>query len=156
MPEELFRLYMEPMVLEHGWPFYSVNSHTPRLWLQQFDCHDFKFISELRWQRTEIPFSLGRFHRLSQQQIFGLRDVHMLGVQSIYATIPGTKDRFRNAREYIAGKGRMPIPVVLMQDVKTLHIGQLRILDGNHRLAAMASFSNATDGIVDCWIGSPP
>jgi len=37
--------------------------------------------------------------------------------------------------------GRMPVPVILIQDWNGL-----RILDGNHRLAAIPSFANAESG----------
>lgn len=148
MPDELFSLYMEPLIQEHGWPSCSPDSPEDMPWWQLFDCHPFKTICQLSWVRIEIPFSLEIFHPFSQQQIKGLLQVHLFGARTIYADIPNTESRFRRARNYIAGKSRVPVPVVLMRDPKGL-----RILDGNHRLAAMASFANATSGIVDCWVG---
>lgn len=155
MPDDLFHLYMEPMIREHGWPFYSLDSPTTMPWWQLFDCHPLRTISELLWERHEIQFSMAVFHRYSQQQIRGLVATHTLGTDTLYATIPNTKTRFRQAREFIATTGRMPVPIVLMKDRRTPTIAELRILDGNHRLAAMASFSNAADCSVDCWIGCP-
>jgi hypothetical protein len=152
MPDELFALYMEPLIKEHGFPFYLPDSPTTWPWTQLFDCHSFKTICELSWQRNEIAFSLAAFHVFSQKQIKGLLQTHILGIQTeFYKDIPNTEARFHRARSYIARTGRMPLPVVVMQD---LDGGGLRILDGNHRLAAMASFSNSHEGIVDCWIGA--
>jgi hypothetical protein len=144
MPEELFRQYMEPMIAEHGWPFYSLDSPTPMPWLQLFDCHEVRTISELFWARREFKFSLGVFHRYARTQITGLLDAHVFGADNEYSTIPNTKARFHQARRYIADSGRMPVPVVLMKDANDLRLSELRILDGNHRLAAMASLPNAT------------
>lgn len=156
MPDELFRLYMEPMIAEYGWPFYSLSSPATQAWQQLFDCHDLRTISQLVWERREFTFSLEAFHRLSRQQITGLLDAHILGAKNFYATIPNTNARFHRARTYIADARRVPVAVVLMKDERTPIVDGLRILDGNHRLAAMASISNSTDCIVDSWIGSPP
>lgn len=151
MPDELFTLYMKPLIEEHGFPFYAPSTPTHMPYWQLFDCHEFQTICELSWKRKEIAFSLTRFHRFAQKQIKGLLQTHVLGIETVFTNIPNTQARFRRARSYIASTGRMPVPIVVMQD---LDGGGLRILDGNHRLAAMASFSNADQGIVDCWIGA--
>ena len=155
MPEELFRLYMEPMIIQHGWPFYSLESPTTMPWSQLFDCHDIRTISELFWQRHEFPFSIRVFHRYSQRQIKGLVATHVFGDTNEYSSLPNTKARFIQAQSYLGESGRMPVPVVLMKDANTQTIDELRILDGNHRLAAMASLPNSTACIVDCWLGTP-
>jgi len=155
MPDELFRLYMEPMIAQHGWPFYSLDSPTTMPWWRLFDCHDVRTISDLRWERREFQFSIGIFHRYARTQIDGLLAAHVFGVNNEYSTIPNTTTRFYNARRYIAGSGRMPLPIVLMKDLNDLRLAELRILDGNHRLAAMASLPNAADCVVDSWIGNP-
>jgi hypothetical protein len=151
MPDELFTLYMKPMIEEHGFPFYAPNTPTRMPWKQLFDCHEFETICELSWERKEIAFSLTRFHPFSQKQIKGLFKTHILGIETVFTDIPNTEARFRRARSYIASTGRMPVPVVVMEDLSG---GGLRILDGNHLLAAMASFSHADKGMVDCWIGT--
>jgi hypothetical protein len=152
MPDEVFSLYIEPLIELHGWPFTSLDDPPSRanaLWLQMFDHQSVKSISQLSWERHEIPFSFRSFHPVAQQVIAGLVNQHVGGLNTPYANVLNTKARFASCRSYIAHTGRMPAPVILMQDWKGL-----RILDGNHRLAAMASFSSATAGIVDCWIGS--
>jgi len=151
MPHDLFALYMEPLIAEHGFPFYSPQSPTNMPWWQLFDCHDFRTICELSWERNEIPFSLAAFHRFSQAQIKGLLQTHILGVETVFTSIPNTQARFLRARGFIARMRRMPVPVVVIQDLDS---SGLRILDGNHRLAAMASFSDASECMVDCWIGT--
>jgi hypothetical protein len=149
MPDELFSLYMEPLIEEYGWPFSSSDSPTNMPWWQLFDGLSFKIICQLSWERKEFPFSFTLFHRYARTQILGLINTHIFGINNEFASIPNTEARFRRACDYIACTGRLPVPVVLIQDPEGL-----RILDGNHRLAAMASLSNSINGIVDGWIGS--
>ncbi len=149
MPDELFGLYMEPLIKEYGWPFTSPESPTNMPWWQLFDGLPFKTICQLSWERKEFPFSFGLFHRYARTQILGLISTHIFCINNEYSSIPNTEARFRRTRDFIARTGRMPVPVVLIQDP-----GGLRILDGNHRLAAMASLSNSINGVVDGWIGS--
>src|SRR5262249_7969877 len=134
-----------------GWPFRSLDeprSPDTDFWYQMFDHHSLQKISELVWEREKMYFSLAAFHPTSQERITGICDTHIRGIHTPFANIKNARERFLSARDYIARTGRMPKPVILMEDWHGL-----RILDGNHRLAAMASFSNADKGIVDCWIG---
>lgn len=114
MPDELFSLYMEPLIEEHGWPFTSPDSPTNMPWWQLFDGLPFKTICQLSWKRQEIAFSFGLFHRYAQTQISGLLMTHIRGINTEYASIPNTAARFRRARDYIEHTGRMPVPVVLI------------------------------------------
>jgi len=150
MPDEVFGIYIVPLIQLHGWPFESLDTQSPdtALWMLMFDNQSVKMINQLSWKRYEMPFSLAVFHPRAQRTIFGLLDEHIRGIPTPYANVINTKARFRSCREFIARTGRMPVPVVLQQDPMGL-----RILDGNHRLAAMASFANSSNGIVDCWIG---
>jgi len=152
MPDEVFSLYIEPLIQLHGWPFWSLDQ--PRSsetddWIRMFDGHSLKTISQLSWERDQMSFSLAVFHPLAQKTIAGLLDQHIHGLSTPYAHVINTKARFDSCHTFIASTGRMPKPVILMEDWHGL-----RILDGNHRLAAMASFSNADKGVVDCWIGT--
>jgi hypothetical protein len=149
MPDELYSLYMEPLIEQYGWPFTSPDSPTIMPWWRLFDGLPFKIICQLSWERQEFPFSFGLFHRYARTQIQGLISTHIFGLKNEYSSIPNTEARFHRARDYIERTGRMPVPVVLIQDP-----GGLRILDGNHRLAAIASLPSSISNIVDGWIGS--
>jgi len=149
MPNEVFDIYIQPLILSNGWPFRSLNSPTLPPWLLYFDHHSIQTIGKLRWERHTMYFLLGLFHSSSQQRIVGIIDTHIRGLSTPFANITNGRQRFFRPRAYIARTGRMPVPVILMQD-----FGGLRILDGNHRLAALASLRNANSIVVDCWIGS--
>jgi len=96
-----------------------------------------------------MAFLLAGFHPIAQRTISGLLDHHVRGIPTAYANVKDTKARFASCRAFIAKTGRTPKPVILLEEWEGL-----RILDGNHRLAAMASLPNANECIVDCWIGT--
>ena len=153
MPDEVFAIYIEPLIQTHGWPSASLEampmSSEALRWFQMFDRQSIQTISQLSWKRHTARFSFTAFHPRSQQVIAAIIEHHSGGFHAAIANVADTRAKFFRARDYIARTGRMPVPVVLQQDPMGL-----RILDGNHRLAAMASFPNSGDGIVDCWIGS--
>jgi len=150
MPDEVFNLYIAPLIPSYGWPFQKLESPAEGHWLLAFDHRSLKELSQLSWERLDMPFSLTVFDPSSQDRITAIGDQHIRGMSTPFAHIENARERFFRARDYIARTGRMPVPVVLMWDWDGL-----RILDGNHRLAAMASFSNASACTVDCWIGRP-
>jgi hypothetical protein len=148
MPDEVFELYMKPLIARYGWPYRSVDSPTGENWFRRFDGHSLKTMSQLSWERREMPFSFDVFHPSSKERLALMVETHMRGRRTPFAQVMNAKARFFRCRDYIARTGQMPAPVILMKDPEGL-----RILDGNHRLAAMASFTNSGSGIVDCWIG---
>jgi len=153
MPDEVFSLYIEPLIQLHGWPFDSLDTSydTPekRRWFYMFDGHRIQTISDLSWERDKMSFSLAGFHPTAQRTIFGLLDQHVRGIPTAYADVINTKARFASCRAFIASTGRLPKPVILLEEWEGL-----RILDGNHRLAAMASLPHADQCVIDCWIGT--
>lgn len=156
MPDEVFDIYIEPLIQAHGWPFTFLEevptSPEASRWFQMFDRQSLKTISDLSWERHTTRFSFTAFHPRSQDVITAIIEHHSnIRFHAAIANVADTRNKFLRARDYIARTGTMPVPVILQQD--PLGLG-LRILDGNHRLAAMASFPNAEAGIVDCWIGS--
>ncbi len=154
MPDDVFDIYLVPLIKRHGWPFdvsgFPLDIAEARRWFQMLDHQSVKTISQLSWERCEIPFPLARFHPRSHQVVTMIIE-HHTGVcfHAGIADVADTRNKLVRARNYIARTGQMPVPVILQRDP----LG-LRVLDGNHRLAAMASLPNAESGIIDAWIGS--
>lgn len=151
MPDEVFDIYIKPLIQAHGWPFSSLDEPpTPETlrWFQMFDHQSVQTISQLTWERYVAGFVFSAFHPRAQQVIVALIKWHVGGVNTFVTNIADSRVKFFSARAYIEKTGTVPVPVILQRDP----LG-LRILDGNHRLAAMASFPNAEAGIVDCWLG---
>ena len=156
MPDEVFDIYIAPLIESHGWPFESLdrppsNPIEGRRWFQMFDLQSVQTISQLSWKRLEIPFAHAGFHPRAHQVVTALINLHVFGVNTFVTPIANTREKFFSARAYIQETGTMPVPVILQYDSEGF-----RILDGNHRLAAMTSFSNNDAGIIDCWVGIPP
>jgi hypothetical protein len=153
MPGEVFDIYVAPLIESHGWPFDSEGISTDALearrWYQMFDLQSVQTIGDLSWKRQWFPFSLNLFFPRSKQIVEAIIEHHAgIYFHAGIANVADTKTKFFRAREYIAGTGRMPVPVILQYDMFGL-----RVLDGNHRVAAMASFPNTSECVVDCWIG---
>lgn len=148
MPDEVFRIYLEPLIRSNGWPFRGVDSPTFGVWRNYFDGHTLKKISQLTWKREKISFRFARFHPSSKDRIRWIIGAHIYGLNTPCANVVNGRARFIRCQRYIASTARMPVPVILMRSY-----AGLRILDGNHRLAAMASLPNSSIGVIDCWIG---
>jgi hypothetical protein len=154
MPDDVFHIYIAPLIEAHGWPFdlsgNASNLAEARRWFLMFDRQRIETIRQLTWERESFPFSFGLFHPNAQNLMKALIDHHSgIAFYADLTNVTNSRDKFFSARDYIARTGQMPIPVVLQNDMPGL-----RILDGNHRLAAMASFTNANAGMVDAWIGT--
>lgn len=155
MPIEVFKIYIAPLIEAHGWPFDSEGLPLDRAgalrWFQMFDHQTVQTIRQLSWERTRFSFDFTLFHPKAQNLMRALIEHHSgIAFYAGLANVADSRNKFFRARDYIARTGEMPVPVVLMFDPMT----GLRILDGNHRLAAMASFTNASGGIVDAWVGA--
>lgn len=154
MPDDVFKIYIAPLIESHGWPFDSsglpLNIVEARRWHQMFDLQSVQTIRQLSWERRKIPFVLARFHPRSHQVVTMIVEHHTgVSFHAGIANVADTRNKLVRARNYIARTGQMPVPVILQRDQRGL-----RILDGNHRLAAMATVGNANGRIIDCWLGS--
>lgn len=150
MPDEVFNMYIAPLIALRGWPFTSVHEYAGNsIWFQYFHEHSIKAIAELRWKRCEIPLSQIRLHWLSVNVQKDLTCCHLFGIQNHFEHWSGSKEKFLLFRELSGQSRRVPAPVVLMMDNEVYCV-----LDGNHRFAAFASLPNISDLVLDCWVGS--
>ena len=149
MPAAVFDMYIVPIVGRIGWPFTSIHSSTfGTEWTNVLDHQSLETIANLLWHRRDLPFSKIRFLPNSQSIISRLRGCHLYGQPDPLSRISDGRMRFFKFRQFSAQHGRIPAPAVLMFDS-----GAYRILDGNHRVAALASLPNASILMLDCWIG---
>jgi hypothetical protein len=149
MPDEVFYMWIGPLIGEIGWPFLSVqDSNFNTAWRLLFYGKSIQYIAKLSWERCEMPFASIRFEPFSEQRINGLIAGHVRGIDNRLMDIKGGRGRFFKFRELIAVNGRVPAPALLMLNDK-----DYSILDGNHRIAALASLPNASELMLDCWVG---
>ncbi len=142
-------MYIAPLVEDYGWPFHSVHSSVfGTQWDNFFDHHSLKDIADLRWTRQKTPFSSARFHPDSENRIRWIIGAHVFGRRTPCAALKNGKARFLAFRKLTAKTGRLPAPAILMED----WLG-FRILDGNHRISALASLPNSNALTLDYWLG---
>jgi hypothetical protein len=94
MPDEVFEIYLVPLILTDGWPFKTLDSPTFGVWWDYFDHHTVKQISQLTWERNEIPFSLYSFHQVAKDRIHWIIGAHIYGRSTPCANIEDGKNAF--------------------------------------------------------------
>jgi hypothetical protein len=143
MPQEVFDLYVLPLIGEYGWPFETESSPHNENWLSVFDRYPLKIIANLIWERRDVPLILPLFHKDTKLRIQGIVAAYSQGRN--FAR--NSHQRYEGLLAYIRQHGVSPKPVVILNEGT-----KLRALDGNHRLAAAF-----TPGVnirkIDAWVG---
>ncbi len=151
MPDEVFELYIGPLIKDLGWSYSSKSDPISRGWQQAFDNNQLATIVELEWKQGNTNYRSLSFHNNSVDNLNWIVQAHVDGIRTPCSDVRNGKQRFESCLTYIKQMGRLPKPVVFMNS-----IGGFRILDGNHRLAAALAVSRTIDAEVPYWIGSRP
>ena len=151
IPDEVFDVWLSPVIKKHGFPFKDVNDNTHKhILFGYFCCTSLELISDLDWQR---------FSDLTTKNIC-LKETSIMTIQSIityYSTdkwtlgvgpIINSKERLLFQKRSMQRTGRIETPIIFR---KTPH--GLLVLDGSHRLAALFSTNNS-DILFDAWVCS--
>ena len=151
IPNEVFDIWLYPIIKKHGFPFKDVNDNIHKHILYgYFCCTSLKLISDLDWQRlselTSKKICLEETSFVIIQSIITnyLTDKWTFGVGPII----NSKERFLSHKKSIQRTGRIETPIIFR---KAPH--GLLILDGSHRLAALFSI-NREDILFDAWVCS--
>lgn len=152
LPEEVFKLWIEPLVAADGWPFHSDSFGKPwGVWSQYFVGEPVKTFNQLRWERQQIVLDFASFEPHSRNIIKWVIGAHVHGQLTPVTQIKKGrgKESFLISRKFIQRAGRVHTPVVLWKQS-----GGYKIMDGNHRVAACFSLKHPRGFILDAWIGS--
>ncbi len=150
MPGEVFAIWIEPLVIADGWPFFS--SALPAFsgaWSQYFVGEPVQTFNDLLWERKQIPLSFASFEPHSRSIIKWVIETHVHGRLTPVAKVKkgqGGKS-FLRSRQFIQRTGRVHTPVVLWKQ-----FGGYKIMDGNHRVAACFSLSPGPRFVLDAWV----
>lgn len=150
MPEEVFNLYFRPLIDDKGWPFSSISdSAINTIWDQYFDHMTLCQINDFRWHRDRLLINENILYPASNSLI------NMIILDNVFdydtpirRQVSDSKIKFWGLIEYIKRTGVFPAPVVLVRTD-----GLFRILDGNHRIAALFALGLNNDFPCDAWIG---
>lgn len=150
MPDEVFDLWLAPLIESDGWPFNSLSSPTRgTIWYRYFEGHSLYVINNLFWEYKLIPCLLNRFHPNSVNVLALLAYDYTHNLSALTAELKDGKGResFTRSQKFIKRTGRIHTPVVFIVDS-----GLYQIMDGNHRIAAL--FSIGLNGLtIEAWIG---
>jgi hypothetical protein len=154
VPPEVFDQFFEPLITRDiGWPFASVDSSLQGTdWLRILHPFTLRDIHHFRWVRNSFLLDKSLLHADSQADIsFAILNQ----TEDIWAKIGRDSEPCRRSTAWhkasILSTGRFCAPVTLARAV-----GGIKILDGNHRIAALLDLGVQCTVPVDAWIGIPP
>lgn len=150
VPDEIFELFMVPLVDEKTWKFKSIFDSTIDTkwfhWLAELSLCEFK---KLKWNRHVLMLNKEILHPLSYGDIDLLIKDHVLNEETFAReSIYRSKDRLVGHMRFIVNTGRLCAPIVAVGTIE-----RLRILDGNHRIAALVSLGLNSKIPIEVWLG---
>lgn len=163
-PEEVIRLWIDPIANSYGWP-----PPMPDLgaWRYALGVKGLDFWNAVRWERVDRPLTFEDFCAGSRGSIHGLLNTYVLKVKNEYSNLENGQVRFDSAFAACVQLGKFPYPVILLQSTDGLEL-----IDGNHRVAALVYYQKLRKSPVHSkmfnekaaeisleqpvWIGVPP
>lgn len=153
MPTEVFDEFLKPLIISYGWPFRTV--YVPlngTEWCRIFYPLTLVSLSQLIWIRREFILKKESLCPNSQSDI---GYVILNKTEDVWAAIGRDSQPCRNSllwhEKFISETGRLSAPVTI-----AFTVDGLRILDGNHRIAALFTLGLIDTFKVDGWIGISP
>lgn len=153
VPQEMFDMFFVTLVEDVGWPFMNTSDSAEGTdWQRVFNPFSLRQIVDFKWVRREFVFDRGMFWDQS------IGDVEAV-VQNCFGLLPRfgnyDYDRCRNSTMFhfgnvVKGKG-FGDPIVLAMIPGD---DKLKILDGNHRMAAALMYEQIAHKKVDfeAWV----
>lgn len=148
MPEEVFQIWIAPLIKTGGWPFLSVASRSSGKWFNNLGGHSLQVVSKLDWHLQNLPGSLAGFSPDIPKRISLLAQQYSTGIQKFDRVVINGPARYRRALQYVVTHGNIPKPIVVIKGVRGMCI-----LDGNHRMAAMFSAGKLPRTSFPAWVG---
>jgi hypothetical protein len=154
MPDEVFDTWLLPIIKDHdSWPYNDIFSTHPSVqWSQYFGLFTLYDISNLMWDKFNLRLDVDLLDQISDNTIYALMMKHVFNVDATgQFNVRDSKIRFDGFVELIKRTGSIPPPVIGVNTPDGL-----RILDGNHRLAALTYLERRGQVQCDTWVGHPP
>lgn len=151
MPDEVFNTWLLPIIRHHKmWPYLNVLSPHPSLkWSQYFGLFTLNYVSNCLWYSLPLTFGMGSLDPLSNRTIDALIKKHVYNLDTTGGfNVRDSKVRFFGFVEFIKRTRTIPAPII---GIKT--DDGIRVIDGNHRLAALTHLDFR--GSIRCrtWVG---
>jgi hypothetical protein len=149
MPQEVFDMWITPLILDNGWPFHSTNCSVQNTrWEHLFADLTLGQWADCEFKLVKFPLSSLDFKATTWLYIDGIIDHCTAGAHTRTANLKNTQERFRACAEFILTNKRLPLPIMGI-----FRGGGWMIVDGHHRIAAAIWLAPAMDCdiIIPIW-----
>ncbi len=149
MPDEVFDLWLAPLIQGKGWPFNSITDDLQKTnWRYVLGIDStLRDWASCSWSLIEINLSEIKLTNSGVNMIKAIIGYCVMGNQTVTANLENTKERFQACTEFFIENGTIPNPVV----VKKTRDG-IEVIDGHHRLAAIAHVGAPKNLLIPAWI----
>lgn len=152
MPPEVFDTFLVPLINDIGWPFLSTNTPLNGTdWLRILSPLTLVDLSQLKWVRHVFPFDDSLFYPDS------LADIELIiqnKTSDVWAFVGRDSTPCRNSLLWHEARAletrRLCTPITIART----NFG-MKLLDGNHRIAALITTGLIHEIPIDAWIGEP-
>ena len=151
MPSEVFDSWIAPLISGKGWPFKSIEDDlqsTSWRFVLGLD-HTLKQWHECEWELITINLAEAKFTNGSMDMFKAIIGNAAYGVPTETADIENTVNRFRACTAYIQKHGNIPLPIIV-----TNINGGYFVMDGNHRMAAVAHHNPPSNLGIPAWLAN--
>jgi len=150
MPRQVFHLWILPGVEFYGWPFPSVNECTiGTKWEGFFGSYPMRFWADAIWKLLIIPGKAHLFRSETEARIHAIIE-NAEGVQNSMKGVHRSIERFRKCVASVQEHGKIRDPLV-----GTWTKEGFDLVDGHHRLAAVAYLGLADNLHLPVWVADP-
>jgi len=148
MPDEVFELWLAPLIEGKGWPFKSIEDDlqtTRWRYVLGLD-YSLRQWAKCSWELMEIDLSQSSFTNGSISMVKAIIGHAVNNLPTETANVENTKERFSSCVSYIKEHGTIPKPIIL-----TRVSDGFNVMDGNHRMAAIA-FTKPENIKILAWV----
>jgi hypothetical protein len=152
IPDEVFNTWLLPIIRDHNsWPYLNILSvHPSEQWRKYFGLFTLYDVSNLFWDKVTIRLASRILDPVSNDTIKALIGYCVDGLETPARNVRNCKMRFDGFVQFINRTGTIPAPII---GINTF--GCIRILDGNHRLAALKHLGLLGNVTCETWLGHP-
>ena len=153
IPDEVFDGFLSPLIDSFGWPFSSVSQILDGTeWCRILYPLTLPELSALKWNRKLFTLES---HSLYKGSVADLEHIIRNKVENIWAPIGRDSTPCRMSLLWheadIMETGKFCSPITIAKTPTGW-----KILDGNHRVAALFTLDLVEKVQIDAWVGSPP
>lgn len=153
MPADVFNQWLIEVVEERGWPFGKVDApKLPPEWHAFLLGRPISYWSALNWELRDVRFEDANFESESLKKAACILEEVTTGRQVFRHPIERSAERLASCLKYIAENGRLPRPLICVDDP----CGLRPLIDGHHRVASLMAYihpDDLDDFVVPVWIG---